>query len=81
MKGRLAGTVQKSPDLGTTLARLLNDEQAPEAPGARQAPSRGRPRVAADAGEGWPPPPKRVAWWQNRVVPGFEPCRILPYPL
>jgi RNA polymerase sigma-70 factor (ECF subfamily) len=32
---------------------------APEAPGAHQAPRRGRPRVAADVGEGPPPPPKK----------------------
>ena len=38
---------------------FLAPPQAPKAPAARQAARRGRPRVAADAGEGPPPPQTR----------------------
>ena len=66
--GGAFGRGSKTPRSGDALACFTNEEQAPKAPGAHRAPQRGRPRVAADAGEG-PPPPQGDGAFQDGWYP------------
>ena len=73
---QVSGMVQERRESGDTLACSTDHEKAPKAPGARQAPGRGRPRVRPMR-EGLSSPAKRMARLKTGWYPGLNHARSL----